>query len=180
MYPGPTISPMMMWWLWWWWLSRSFLGAKNDDDRYLFLFSNIPIFLPSTHPHFLWKRSIWDKCRRSYFSHDQFQLVTEIFWNYITNFDTHTIQTNGGRSQFSQNHVLDTYHESYLSYDNFLGRNFFDDLMRMMRTMMRMMRMIRMWKSTLLPLRPCSYWPTWPEFSRYRSFPSSLCSTWGD
>ena len=35
------------------------------------------------------------------------------------NFDTHTIQTNVGRSQFSQNHVLDTYHESYLSYDNF-------------------------------------------------------------
>ena len=88
------------------------------------------------------------------------------------NFDTHTIQTNVGRSQFSQNHVLDTCHKSYLSYDIFLGRNFFDDLMRMM-------RMIRMWKSTL-PLRPCSYWPTWPEFSRYRSFPSSLCSTWGD
>ena len=96
----------------------------NDDDKYLFLFSNISIFLPSTHPNFLWKRSIWDKCRRSYFSHDQFQLVTEIFWNYITNFDTHTIQTNGGRSQFSQNHVLDTCHKSYLSYDNFLGRNF--------------------------------------------------------
>ena len=75
-----------------------------------------------------------------------------------SNFDTHTIQTNGGRSQFSQNHVLDTYHESYLSYDNFLGGNFFDDLMRMMRMrMMRMTRMIRMWKSTLLPLRPCSY-----------------------
>ena len=73
------------------------------------------------------------------------------------NFDTHTIQTNGGRSQNSQNHVLGTYHESYLSYDNFLGRNFFYDLMRMMRTMMGVMRMIRMWKSTLLPLRPCSY-----------------------
>ena len=40
------------------------------------------------------------------------------------NFDTHTIQTNVGRSQFSQNHVLDTFHKSYLSCDNFLGRNF--------------------------------------------------------